>query len=59
MENPDGFWDDVNMHIECTESWAEFIQYIDKEILKIMSVKDLKQLKYEYKQATGKPVPQD
>lgn len=59
MENPEGFWDDVNMHIECTDSWAEFIQYIDKEILKIMSVKDLKHLKYEYKQATGKPVPQD
>lgn len=58
-ENREVFWDDVNSHIECTDSWEEFIQYIDREVLKIMSVKDLKNLKYEYKQATGKAVPQD
>jgi|11_taG_2_1085331.scaffolds.fasta_scaffold15888_4 hypothetical protein len=58
-ENPEGFWDDINMHIECTESWEEFLQYIDKEVLNIMSEKDLKDLVNEYKQATGNPVPQD
>lgn len=60
LENPDGFWDDVQMYIDDTDSWEEFIENIDKEVITIMKKENtLKHLKNEYKKATEKSVQQN